>query len=148
MNNTSIVKILGKDYPKESIKYSYTGKKMRYKKYLKYPILCFCIIYAIQLYVGQRFLSLAETSAINAIPDYNTEEILATLLRAIEGIEISLLIAFIILLIPRINCLFLKIDGTKKDIVLYKSIHKDEVALIANEINIKIKEDNFSSFPY
>jgi hypothetical protein len=32
--------------------------------------------------------------------------------------------------------------------ILYKSIHKDEIALLANEINAKIRENNFSSYPY
>ena len=144
MNNTETVKVLGKDYPKKNIKYSYTGKKMRYKKYLKYLGIFFLLVWLIQIYLGQQFLSLA----LSTTPYNETLENLASVLRIIAFIEISLIVAFIIVLIPRINCLFLKIDGIKKDIILYKSIHKDEVALIANEINTKIKENNFLSFPY
>jgi hypothetical protein len=146
MNNTETVKVLGKDYPKKNIKYSYTGKKMRYKRYIKYLGIFFLLVWLIQIYLVQQFLSLVSYPALST---YNeTSENLASVLRIIAFIEISLIVAFIILLIPRISCLFLKIDGTKKDIVLYKSIHKDEVALIANEINTKIKENNFLSFPY
>ena len=144
MNNTETIKVLGKDYLKKNIKYSYTGKIMRYKKYIKYPGIFFLLVWLIQIYLGQQFLSLA----LSTTPYNETLENLASVLRIIAFIEISLIVAFIIVLIPRINCLFLKIDGIKKDIILYKSIHKDEVALIANEINTKIKENNFLSFPY
>ena len=149
MNTTETVQILGKDYPKDNIKYSYTGSKMRYKRFLKYPIILFGVEIvaniAFGIYISNQFDNSQKYSLDNLNDISNNartwENFCAFLL-------ISLIIAFIILLIPRISCLFLKIDGIKKDIILYKSIHKDEVALIANEINIKIKENNFSSFPY
>jgi len=148
MNNIKIVQILGKDYPKENIKYSYTGKKMRYKKYIKYLGVLFLLVWLIQVYLVQQFFSLASSPASSTTLNNETLKMFTNALNIIAFIEISLIVALVILLIPRINCLFLKIDGTKKDIILYKSIHKDEVALIANEINARIKERNFSSFPY
>jgi len=147
MNNIKIVQILGKDYPKENIKYSYTGKKMRYKKYIKYLGVLFLLVWLIQVYLVQQFFSLAASPASSTTLNNETLKMFTNALNIIAFIEISLIVALVILLIPRINCLFLKIDGTKKDIILYKSIHKDEVALIANEINARIKERNFSSFP-
>ena len=159
MNNTETIQLLGNNYPKEHIKYSYVGKKMRYKKYLKYLGIFQLVITGISWYVGQQFISLIVSSpspALSTTPFSNellnqhrvTLDNLVSVLRITAFIQISLIVAFIILLIPRINCLFLKIEGIKKDIILYKSIHKDEVALIANEINTKIKENNFLSFPY
>ena len=67
---------------------------------------------------------------------------------AYRFLAISTIVAFFILLIPRIYCLFLKITGNEKDIILLKSIHKNEVAIVANEINDKIRNNTFSSFPY
>ena len=148
MNNTETVKVLGKDYPKKNIKYSYTGKKMRYKKYLKYLGIFFLLVWLIQIYLGQQFLSLVSSSALSTTPYNETLENLASVLRIIAFIEISLIVAFIIVLIPRINCLFLKVDGNKKDIILFKSPHKNEVSLISDELNAKIKEKTFNSFPY
>ena len=148
MNNTETIKVLGKNYLKKNIKYSYTGEIMRYKKYIKYPGIFFLLVWLIQIYLGQQFLSLVSSPALSTTPYNETLENLASVLQIITFIEISLIVAFIILLIPRISCLFLKIDGTKKDIILFKSIHKNEVSLIANEINTKIKENNFLSFPY
>jgi hypothetical protein len=108
--------------------------------------------------VGQQFISfvsspspaLSTTPFSNELLNQHNETLgnLVSVLHITAFIQIFLIVAFIILLIPRINCLFLKIEGIKKDIILYKSIHKDEVALIANEINKRIKENNFSSFPY
>jgi len=145
MNNTETIQILGKDYSKECIKYAYTGKKMRYKKYIKYLGIFFLLVWLIQVFLVYQFQQVATVIfGIFTTPGY----FILRCIRIIAFIEIFLIIAFIILLIPRISCLFLKIDGIKKDIILYKSIHKDEVALIANEINTKIKENDFSSFPY
>jgi hypothetical protein len=148
MNNTETVKVLGKDYPKKNIKYSYTGKKMRYKRYIKYLGIFFLLVWLIQMYLVQQFLSLVSSPASFTTPHNKTLESLEIMLHIITFMEIFLIVAFIILLIPRISCLFLKIDGTKKDIILFKSIHKNEVSLIANEINTKIKENNFLTFPY
>lgn len=148
MNNAETVKVLGKDYPKKNIKYSYAGKKMRYKKHIKYIGIFFLFVWLIQIYLGQQFLSLVSSPALSTTPYNETLENLANVLRIIAFIEISLIVAFIILSIPRISCLFLKIDGIKKDIILFKSIHKNEVSLIANEINDKIRNNTFSSFPY
>jgi len=149
MNNTETIQLLGNNYPKEHIKYSYVGKKMRYKKYLKYIGIFQLVITGISWYVGRQFISLALVSSFELLNQHRvTLDNLVSVLHITAFIQISLIVAFIILLIPRINCLFLKIEGIKKDIILYKSIHKDEVALIANEINKRIKENNFSSFPY
>ena len=148
MNNTETVKVLGKDYPKKNIKYSYTGKKMRYKKYLKYLGIFFLLVWLIQIYLVQQFFSLVSSSALSTTPYSETLENFAGVLRIIAFIEISLIVAFIIVLIPRINCLFLKVDGNKKDIILFKSPHKNEVSLISDELNAKIKEKTFNSFPY
>ena len=149
MNNTETIKVLGKDYPKKNIKYSYTGNKMRYKRFLKYPIILFGVEIvaniAFGIYISNQFDNSLKYSLDNLNDISNNARTWETFS---AFLLISLIIAFIILLIPRISCLFLKIDGIKKDIILYKSIHKDEVALIANEINTKIKENNFSSFPY
>ena len=149
MNTTETVQILGKDYPKDNIKYSYTGSKMRYKRFLKYPIILFGVEIvaniAFGIYISKQ-LDASLKHSFDAL--YESSNNVITLRNFCIISLISLIIAFIILLIPRISCLFLKIDGNKKDIVLYKSIHKDEVALIANEINTRIKENNFSSFPY
>lgn len=149
MNITKTVHILGKDYPKDNIKYSYTGSKIRYKRFLKYPIILFGVgiiaNIAFGIYISKQ-LDVSLKHSFDAL--YETSNNVITLRNFCIISLISLIIAFIILLIPRISCLFLKIDGNKKDIVLYKSIHKDEVALIANEINTRIKENNFSSFPY
>jgi uncharacterized membrane protein YjgN (DUF898 family) len=149
MNATKTVQILGKDYPQDNIKYSYTGSKMRYKRFLKYPIILFGVEIvaniAFGIYISNQFDNSLKYSLDNLNDISNNARTWETFS---AFLLISLIIAFIILLIPRIKCLFLKIDGIKKDIVLYKSIHKDEVALIANEINTKIKENNFSSFPY
>jgi hypothetical protein len=155
MNATKTVQILGKDYPQDNIKYSYTGTKMKYKSFLKYPVISFLLInvvYALTFHIikNQYFVFLSKQT------DFSIRgEIILSMINVLNAITItfysllvSAVVAFIILLKPKINCLFLRIDGTKKDIVLYKSIHKDEVALIANEINTKIKENNFSSFPY
>jgi len=145
MNTTETVQILGNNYPKEHIKYAYTGKKMRYKKYIKYLGIFFLLVWLIQVFLVYQFQQVATViSGIFTTPGY----FILRCIRIIAVIQISLIVAFVIVLIPRINCLFLKIDGIKKDIILYKSIHKDEVALIANEINTKIKESIFSSFPY
>lgn len=121
---------------------------MRYKKYIKYLGVLFLLVWLIQVYLVQQFFSLASSPASSTTLNNETLKMFTNALNIIAFIEISLIVALVILLIPRINCLFLKIDGTKKDIILYKSIHKDEVALIANEINTRIKERNFSSFPY
>jgi hypothetical protein len=152
MNNTETVKVLGKDYPKKNIKYSYTGKKMRYKKHIKYLGIFFLLVWLIGVYLSQQFrsllLSLALSHTLSTSPHNETLENLEIMLHIIRFIEISLIVAFIILLIPRINCLFLKIDGNKKDIILFKSPHKNEVSLISDELNAKIKEKTFNSFPY
>jgi hypothetical protein len=149
MNATKTVQILGKDYPQNNIKYSYTGSKMRYKRFLKYPIILFGVEIvaniAFSIYISNQFDNSLKYSLDNLNDISNNARTWETFS---AFLLISLIIAFIILLIPRISCLFLKIDGIKKDIILYKSIHKDEVALIANEINTKIKENNFLSFPY
>jgi uncharacterized membrane protein YjgN (DUF898 family) len=149
MNATKTVQILGKDYPQDNIKYSYTGSKIRYKRFLKYPIILFGVEIvaniAFGIYISNQFDNSLKYSLDNLNDISNNARTWETFS---AFLLISLIIAFIILLIPRISCLFLKIDGIKKDIILYKSIHKDEVALIANEINTKIKENNFSSFPY
>jgi uncharacterized membrane protein YjgN (DUF898 family) len=149
MNATKTVQILGKDYPQDNIKYSYTGSKMRYKRFLKYPIILFGVEIvaniAFGIYISNQFDNSLKYSLDNLNDISNNARTWETFS---AFLLISLIIAFIILLIPRISCLFLKIDGIKKDIILYKSIHKDEVALIANEINTKIKENNFLSFPY
>ena len=149
MNITKTVHILGKNYPKDNIKYSYTGSKMRYKRFLKYPIILFGVgiiaNIAFGIYISKQ-LDVSLKHSFDALYESSTNVI--TLRNFCIISLISLVIAFIMLLIPRISCLFLKIDGNKKDIVLYKSIHKDEVALIANEINTRIKENKFSSFPY
>ena len=149
MNITKTVHILGKNYPKDNIKYSYTGSKIRYKRFLKYPIILFGVgiisNIAFGIYISKQ-LDASLKHSFDAL--YESSNNVITLRNFCIISLISLIIAFIILLIPRISCLFLKIDGNKKDIVLYKSIHKDEVALIANEINTRIKENNFSSFPY
>ena len=147
MNNTETIQILGKDYSKECIKYAYTGKKMKYKKYIKYLGIFFLLVCLMQSYVTQQFISHFSSSRLPTTPYKEMGENLTSVLGITVVIEISLIVAFIIVLIPRINCLFLKIDGIKKDIILYKSIHTDEVALLANEINLKIKENNFSTFP-
>jgi hypothetical protein len=155
MNATKTVHILGRDYPKDNIKYSYTGSKMRYKRFIKYPAIFYLLITVVDALIPyiivNQYLNFA-----NKQTDFNIKlQVESSMLNVLSNIKItytflaiSAVIAFIILLIPRISCLFLKIDGNKKDIVLYKSIHKDEVALIANEINTRIKENNFSSFPY
>ena len=149
MNATKIVHILGKDYPKDNIKYSYTGSKLRYKRFLKYPIILLGVVIianiAFGIYISKQ-LDISLKHSFDALYDISNNVRTWHDLSVIS--LISLTIAFIILLIPRISCLFLKIDGNKKDIVLYKRIHKDEVALIANEIKTRIKENNFSSFPY
>jgi hypothetical protein len=149
MNITKTVHILGKNYPKDNIKYSYTGSKMRYKRFLKYPIILFGVgiiaNIAFGIYISKQ-LDVSLKHSFDAL--YESSNNVITLRNFCIISLISLVIAFIMLLIPRISCLFLKIDGNKKDIVLYKSIHKDEVALIANEINTRIKENKFSSFPY
>ena len=155
MNAAKTVQILGKNYLIENIKYSYTGSKVRYKKFLKYPLIIFLIVLAIYICI-YCIISFKDIPYLVDNPhrikeniDWRIEQLEYN---GITGfcklIGIPAVIAFIGLLIPRINCVFLKIDGTEKDITLYKSIHKDEVALIANEINTKIKENNFSSFPY
>ena len=158
MNNTETIQLLGKNYPKDNIKYSYTGSKMRYKRFLKYPIIFFLldIVGAIisALVVEHQYGNFIKKLDLQGDLDTQLqaisarENVLTNINNILQFLAISSIIAFIILLIPRISCLFLKIDGIKKDIVLYKSIHKDEVALIANEINTKIKENDFSSFPY
>jgi hypothetical protein len=155
MNTTEIIQILGKDYPKENIKYSYTGNKMRYKRFIKYPVIFLLLITVVSVLtthiVANQYLAFAEKQKDLSILlqiDSSMLNVLSNISIAYRFLAISAITAFIILLIPRISCLFLKIDGIKKDIILYKSIHKDEVALIANEINKKIKENNFSSFPY
>jgi len=152
MNTTETVQILGKDYPKKNIKYSYVGSKMRYKRLLKYPVIFFLLITlvsGITAYMVANYFDFAEKQeGLSAISQIHTLNVLVNIANACRFLTIFTIIAFIILLIPRISCLFLKINGIKKDIILYKSIHKDEVALIANEINTKIKENDFSSFPY
>ena len=155
MNTTETIQILGKDYPKKNIKYSYTGNKMRYKRFLKYPTVFFLLITIVSVLtthiVLNQYLAFAEKQKdLSILLQINSSQlnVLSNISIAYRFLAISAVVAFIILLIPRISCLFLKIDGIKKDITLYKSIHKNEVALIANEINTKIKENNFSSFPY
>jgi len=140
MDNTVTVKILGNDYPKERIKYSYTGKTIRFKKPLVYLIIAILF-----LQIRSIYLSLQIADWDNVTSQFIASTMAQT--RNIQFIQEIMIVAFIILLIPRINCVFLKIDGIKKDVVLYKSIHKDEVTLIADEINRKIKENNLSSFP-
>jgi hypothetical protein len=155
MNNTETIQILGKDYPKKNIKYSYTGSKMQYKRFLKYPAIFFLLIPVVSVLtthiVANQYLAFAykQTDAsIISQTESSMLNVLSNISVAYRFFAISFIVAFIILLIPRISCLFLKVDGIKKDIILYKSIHKNEVALISNEINTKIKENNFSSFPY
>ena len=155
MNATETIQILGKDYPLEKIKYSYTGNKMRYKRFVKYPVIFLLLLPVVsylsyKICVGQYLVFASKQTDLSIISqiDSSIDNVISTIRITFRILAISAIIAFIILLIPRISCLFLKIDGIKKDIILYKSIHKDEVALIANEINTKIKENNFSSFPY
>jgi len=154
MNNTKIVQILGNNYPKEHIKYAYIGNQTRHKKFIKYPIVLFFLnlisfvylatveIYKhAHLFVGEKNIDIQiqlMTTHMNTM---------ANIRNIFWFLFISSIISLVIVLIPRINCLFLKIEGIKKDMILYKSIHTDEVALLANEINLKIKEDNFSTFP-
>ena len=148
MNNTETIKVLGKDYPKKNIKYSYTGKKMRYKKYIKYPAIFFLLITVVSVLSSYIFTyqylafsnKQTDLSIISQI-DSSMLNILSNISIAYRFLAISAVIAFIILLIPRINCLFLKIDGNKKDIVLFKSPHKNEVFLISDELNAKINEN-------
>jgi len=155
MNTTETIQILGKDYPRKNIKYSYAGNKMRYKKLVKYPAIFFLLITIVSVLtthiVANQYLAFAskqtDLSIISQI-DSSMLNVLSNISIAYRFLAISSIAAFIVLLMPRINCLFLRIDGIKKDIILYKSIHRDEVALIANEINTKIKENNFLSFPY
>ena len=144
MNNTETVKVLGENYLKKNIKYSYTGKTMRYKKYLKHLGIFFLLVLLIPVFL----IFLIYQSQFLSFSFGLTGYFILKCLRIIVVIEISLIVAFIILLIPRINCLFLKIDGNKKDIILFKSPHKNEVSLISDELNAKIKEKTFNSFPY
>lgn len=155
MNNTELIQILGKDYPKESIKYSYTGNKMKYKRFIKYPLLFMLIVYVsciiINHFIEQKYNGLISNStSFNDTLQYESSmlNILSNISHIFIFLAISSIIALVVLLIPRTNCLFLKISGNKKDIVLFKSSYKDEVSLLSNEINSKIKENTFHSFPY
>ena len=122
---------------------------MRYKSFLKYPIILCGVLIVANAAVGSYISNQFDNSLKYSLDNLND---LSNNARTWENISafllISLIIAFIILLIPRISCLFLKIEGIKKDMILYKSIHKDEIALLANEINAKVRENNFSSYPY
>lgn len=141
MNRPETVKVFGKDYPTKNIRYSYTGRVLRFKKQLVYLLgaLFFTFIRSI-------YLSLQIANLDNVTPQFEIS--IRTQIENIVFIQEIMIVAFIVLLIPRTGCVFLKIDGIKKDIILFKSIHKDEIAIISNEINSKIKENTFHSFPY
>jgi hypothetical protein len=56
-------------------------------------------------------------------------------------------ISFVVLLLPRVFCVLLKVEGKEKDILLYKTIHKDKARHIAEEINQLIKNNALTSYP-
>lgn len=155
MNNTETIKILGKNYPKKNIKYSYTGSKMRYKRFIKYPTIFYLLITIVDALspyiIVNQYLNFANRQtdfSIKLQVESSMLNILSNIRIAYTFLAISAVITFIILLIPKISCLFLKIDGNKKDIILFKSSYKNEVSLISDELNAKIKEKTFNSFPY
>lgn len=154
MNNTETIQILGNDYSKECVKYAYIGNQTRHKRFIKYPIILFFLnlISFVPLVMVENYkhanLFFGEKNVDIQIQLMTTHmNTIANIRNIFWFLFISSIISLVIVLIPRINCLFLKIDGIKKDMILYKSIHTDEVALLANEINLKIKENNFSTFP-
>jgi len=155
MENTDTIQIIGNNYPKSNIKYAYTGNKVRYKRFLKYPAILLVIITIISWLISticiRQYLSYMDKQPDLIVRTQlmsSMSNVLQNISIAYRFLAISTIVAFFILLIPRIYCLFLKITGNKKDIILLKSIHKNEVAIVANEINDKIRNNTFSSFPY
>jgi len=141
MNKTETSQILGKHYPKENIKYSYTGEKIRYKKFLVYPPIIILVLFISKSFVINEIVSRYSGSLLD-----NWENIWF-FVRLFDYSIIAVAICFIALFFIKASCVFLKVKNVDKDIVIYKTIHKNEAKLLAEEINEKIKQGNFTSYP-
>jgi hypothetical protein len=145
MEGEAIATIFGKEYKTSLIKYSYTGKAIRFKKLLKYLLIAFIISWFIRGYLFFQLTNMEETLPLESL--INAYKPLISALKYLEFAQFALFGALIVFLIPKINCLFLKIDGNKKDIILFKSIHRNETELMVSDINSKIKLGAFLSYP-
>jgi len=150
----SSVSILGKTYLSSDLRYAYAAKKMRFKRFLKYPFLLSAIFYVIQLIIANKYylpLMLGNTFPLLTTDTGERAEYISRIIFYMGLTSYSFvffLITTLILLFPRISCVCLKINGLKKDITLYKGIHRSEVEVLVQQINDKIKSGSFTSFPF
>jgi len=127
---------------------------MRFKRFLKYPFLLFAIFYIIQLIIVKKYYLPAMLGNTLPLLTTDTGERAEYISRIIFYLGLTsyssafFLITTLIPLFPRISCACLKINGLKKDITLYKSIHIREAEVLVQQINAKIKSGSFTSFPF
>jgi hypothetical protein len=138
VKNNSVV-IHGKEYSANNLKYVYTENKFSIRKFLIYPItsiiICFILAH------GTYFLF---QTLYSGMPSGDWLLNLSTLF---SQLTIFSLVSFIpCLFFSKIFCVFLKVVGCSKDILLYKTIHRDEARRVSGEINESIKAGTFTLY--
>ena len=136
-----MIEIFGKEYQKEDILYSYTGKRIRFKKFFMYPPIIIFVLFVLKSFVVGEMTSRYSGSLLE-----NWESIMVWV-RLFDYSIIFVAICFVCLFFIKTPCVFLKVKNAEKDIVLYKTIHENEAKHLSEEINEKIKQGNFTSYP-
>lgn len=140
MDKNKSVVIHGNEYRFNNLKYAYMGRRFCIRKFLIYPfastIICFAFAH------GTYFLF---KTYYNSMPSGDWLLSLSTLF---SQLTIFSLILFIpCLFFSKEFCVFLKIFGCPKDILLYKTIYEDEAKAVSSNINQSIRSGTFMTYP-
>jgi hypothetical protein len=149
MNQPKInLTLYNKDFSISDCLYAYKGTRIRFKKYLILPLIGFVFLSISRLFANSYIVF--NSIKVHTLSDGSTYlQYGATkwISQLFDFFSIFTIILFIILLIPRTWIINLKLKTTDKNILLYKTIHKDEAEQIVFDINSIIKEKRQTTYP-